>query len=408
MSIPRTTSGRVKVVSPVTANSVTSRYQFLSLDLAEPNLGIPPVSGYILQSTTTGQRSWVQGFSGLQGPQGSDNGPQGPQGPLGPQGPASGPQGTTGGPGPTGDTGATGPGGPPGPPGPQGPSGPQGPIGPPGNTGVQGVTGVGQQGPLGPQGPVGAQGVQGPTGPEGNTGVQGSTGVGLQGAPGPQGPIGPPGNTGDPGPTGNEGPGGPPGPQGSIGAPGPQGPRGPQGPVGPSGSNGSNGSNGLQGPQGPVGPPGPPGAASTNISTTPDGATNYLVGVGAVGSAQSAKACTSVYMSSSVLYASDFIIPSDSRLKIDVEELDNALQNVLTMNGARYTWNDIAIKLGYGDTSRQVGVIAQDIANVYPEIVETNNQGYLNVKYDRLAAVLIQAIKELNQKVVELQKKVGE
>ena len=47
----------------------------------------------------------------------------------------------------------------------------------------------------------------------------------------------------------------------------------------------------------------------------------------------------------------------------------------MTLSGASYRWNDVAQRLGYGDDSRQVGVIAQEIANVYPEIVETNNLG---------------------------------
>ena len=408
MAISKTSSGRIKLTDAVTANGVSSRYEFLSLDLAEPNLGVPPISGYILQSTTTGERSWVQGFAGLQGPQGSDNGPPGPQGPPGPLGGPPGPQGPpgpSGPPGATGDTGATGATGATGPTGPTGGVGPQGPTGPEGPPGasVQGITGAeGLQGPPGPPGP------QGPTGAQGGQGLQGATGVGAQGPVGPAGPPGGTGPTGDTGATGADGPTGPTGPGGPPGGPGPAGPEGPPGPPGPSGT----GPTGPPGPPGPpgtsiTGPPGPPGP-STTIDATADAGTNYLVGVGAVGSAQTAKACSSVYMSASELYASDFIIPSDARLKINIEELDGALHNIMTMNGARYNWNDVAIRMGYGDNDKQIGVIAQEIANVYPEIVETNKHGYMSVKYDRLAAVLIQAIKELNQKVVELQKKVGE
>lgn len=412
MAISRTTSGKIKVTDAVTANGITSRYEFLSLDLSEPNLGIPPVSGYILQSSTDGTRSWVQGFAGLQGAQGPAQGLQGPQGADGPPGPSGGPPGPPGPVGPPGTqgvTGGTGPAGPSGPTGDTGPGGPDGPPGPPGPPGssVQGITGAD-----GTQGPAGPPGLQGPTGPEGTEGAQGITGVGIQGPPGPPGPPGNNGDTGDTGDTGAPGPPGPPGLQGPSGPPGSSvqgttGALGTQGPVGPPGPNGPPGPPGPPGGTGDVGPVGPPGP-NTTINATADAGTNYIVGVGSVGSAQTAKACTSVYMSSSVLYATDFIIPSDERLKVDINEIDNALENVMTLSGAKYRWNDVAKKLGYGDDSMQIGVIAQEIANVYPEIIETNNRGYLNVKYDRLAAVLIQAIKELNQKVVELQKKVGE
>ncbi len=106
--------------------------------------------------------------------------------------------------------------------GPQGPAGPQGPEGP------QGLEGP--PGSQGPQGPVGPQGPEGPTGP---TGPQGPTG--SQGPPGPEGPQGPAGPQGLEGPTGPQGPEGPVGPQGPQGPPGSEGPQGPQGPQGPAG-----------------------------------------------------------------------------------------------------------------------------------------------------------------------------
>jgi hypothetical protein len=99
----------------------------------------------------------ASGTAGPQGPQGlpGDTGPQGPVGPAGPQGltGATGPHGPQG---PQGLTGDTGPQGPQGPQGLPGDTGPQGPVGPEGPQGLTGATG--------PQGPIGPEGPQGPAG----------------------------------------------------------------------------------------------------------------------------------------------------------------------------------------------------------------------------------------------------
>jgi hypothetical protein len=51
-----------------------------------------------------------------------------------------------------------------------------------------------------------------------------------------------------------------------------------------------------------------------------------------------------------------------------------------------------------------IGVIAQEVEKVFPEIVTTRNNGYKAVKYEKLTAVLIEAVKELTEKLVEAPK----
>ena len=97
--------------------AITSdRYDFLSLDQAEPSLGNPSGNAQVLASNTVGARFWIDAATGPTGPGG------GPTGPLGPTGPAGGPTGPTGfgATGPSGMTGATGPIAPTGPTGPTG------------------------------------------------------------------------------------------------------------------------------------------------------------------------------------------------------------------------------------------------------------------------------------------------
>ena len=101
--------------------------------------------------------------------------------------------------------------------------------------------------------------------------------------------------------------------------------------------------------------------------------------------------------------ASDIIAfySSDERLKDNVVEIDNALEKVESLRGVEFDWNDKQeIYEGH-----DVGVIAQDVEKVLPELVENRDNGYKAVKYEKLTAVLIQAVKELSAKVKELESK---
>ena len=67
------------------------------------------------------------------------------------------------------------------------------------------------------------------------------------------------------------------------------------------------------------------------------------------------------------------------------------------MRGVYHHWND-----KNQSEKRQIGVIAQEVQAVYPELVQQGDNGYLSVNYPKLTAVLLQSIKELNHKVNEL------
>ena len=92
---------------------------------------------------------------------------------------------------------------------------------------------------------------------------------------------------------------------------------------------------------------------------------------------------------------------SDERLKDNIEEIPNALDKVESIKGVHFDWNDKQDVYEGHD----IGVIAQDIEKVLPEIVEDRDNGYKAVKYEKLTAVLIQAVKELSAKVKELENK---
>lgn len=110
---------------------------------------------------------------------------------------------------------------------------------------------------------------------------------------------------------------------------------------------------------------------------------------------------------------------SDRRLKENIAPISDALNKVLSLNGVTFTANDVAAGFGYINKNEQVGVIAQEVEAVLPQIVvpapfdienkdgieiSKSGENYKTVQYEKLVPLLIEAIKELNAKIDLLQK----
>jgi len=90
---------------------------------------------------------------------------------------------------------------------------------------------------------------------------------------------------------------------------------------------------------------------------------------------------------------------SDERLKENIKVLENGLDKVCQLRGVEFDWNDKQDVYEGHD----IGVIAQDVEKVAPELVETRkHDGYKAVKYEKLTALLIEAVKELKDENKEL------
>ena len=85
----------------------------------------------------------------------------------------------------------------------------------------------------------------------------------------------------------------------------------------------------------------------------------------------------------------DFVIPSDRRFKTEITHIPNALEKVKQISGCTYMIND----------KPSVGVIAQEVLKILPETVHTRDDGYYAVSYHGLIGLLIEAVKELSEKV---------
>ncbi len=91
---------------------------------------------------------------------------------------------------------------------------------------------------------------------------------------------------------------------------------------------------------------------------------------------------------------------SDIRLKRNINIIGNPLNKVLSLRGVSYEWRREAFPQHDFEEGRQVGVIAQEVEQVFPELVHTNEEGYKSVDYGALVAPLVEAMKE-QQRMIE-------
>ena len=95
---------------------------------------------------------------------------------------------------------------------------------------------------------------------------------------------------------------------------------------------------------------------------------------------------------------------SDKRLKENIVNIPNALDKVMDINGVEFDWSANYIKEHGGEDElfnrkHQVGVIAQEVEKVLPEVVADRPDGYKAVRYEQLVPLLIEAIKELKTEI---------
>jgi hypothetical protein len=93
------------------------------------------------------------------------------------------------------------------------------------------------------------------------------------------------------------------------------------------------------------------------------------------------------------------------RLKKYLGQIEHALLKLNGIQGFYYTGNEEAGRLGYSTEKREVGVSAQDVEKVLPEIIKPApiDEKYMTLDYAKIVPLLIEAVKELNTKVDALQ-----
>ena len=343
--------------------------------------------------------------------------------------------------------------------GPQGAAGAPGSTGTQGPAGAQGAAGpIGLTGATGPQGTPGAQGVAGTTGSMGPVGTVGSAGpMGPAGATGSLGPAGPQGPAGPVGPVGATGAAGTAGAPGVPGSPGAAGPQGPAGPVGADGAPGRDGvgiltsedktSTGvglsvlLSNKEGRQNTATGVEALSANVSGSDNAAFGYqsLVAVNgsgniAVGSGAGLllkKGDQNIYLGNPGSDAEDGVIrigtdgqqtrafiagvfnattdgkasavvvdqfgqlgtvSSSRRYKDDIQPMAAASERVLALRPVTFRYKKATPQ---GERPIQYGLIAEEVAEVFPELVVYNKAGQPEtVAYHLLAPLLLNELQK--------------
>ena len=94
---------------------------------------------------------------------------------------------------------------------------------------------------------------------------------------------------------------------------------------------------------------------------------------------------------------------SDENLKDNILTIDKPLDKILSLDAVEFDWNDKQEVYSGHD----IGLIAQQVEKIAPEIVTTRESGYKAVKYDRLTALLVGAIKEQQKKIDFLEERLA-
>ena len=105
-------------------------------------------------------------------------------------------------------------------------------------------------------------------------------------------------------------------------------------------------------------------------------------------------------VSNDLTVGGDVVVSSDLRLKANIVSLGSTLAKLLLIDGKTYTMKN--------DGKQKIGVLAQDIQTVFPELVTTDDKEMLAVNYQGLVPVLINAIKEQEGKIAKQQSEIDE
>ena len=95
---------------------------------------------------------------------------------------------------------------------------------------------------------------------------------------------------------------------------------------------------------------------------------------------------------------------SDERLKENIIPIQNALEKVMSLTGVEFDWKP-EHKDAHGYEGHDTGIIAQQVQNVIPSAVRTNQTGFLAVRYEKLIGLLIEGMKEQQAQIEELRSK---
>ncbi|MBI5218917.1 MAG: tail fiber domain-containing protein [Bacteroidia bacterium] len=97
---------------------------------------------------------------------------------------------------------------------------------------------------------------------------------------------------------------------------------------------------------------------------------------------------------------------SDVRYKTNILTLENSLEKICKLRGVCYDWKYSEFVDKNFPKGHQIGVIAQEIEEIFPELITTDNEGYKSVAYEKFTPILLEAVKSLNNKINDQEKEI--
>jgi hypothetical protein len=138
-------------------------------------------------------------------------------------------------------------------------------------------------------------------------------------------------------------------------------------------------------------------ATTGGVTVIPSGTTSvaYLNGSG-VGYVSSSFTSGNTVTANGAMWSPAYYHSSDARLKTDIHPIDNSLDKLLKLRGVEFNWKK--------DGRPDMGVVAQDVAKVFPNVVTKDEKGMMSVEYDSLVGPMIEAMRELKKENEDLKK----
>lgn len=104
----------------------------------------------------------------------------------------------------------------------------------------------------------------------------------------------------------------------------------------------------------------------------------------------------------------NWYIASDQRFKKNIKPIENALDKVLKLNGREYNFRKDEFKTMEFNDGKNIGFIAQELKQIFPELIMQDKGGYYSINYTALIPVLVEAIKEQQVQISEITNKLSE
>jgi len=142
------------------------------------------------------------------------------------------------------------------------------------------------------------------------------------------------------------------------------------------------------------------GTTITDDTTT--NATRYItLTSSSSGSISTANVSTSKLFfnpSTGLLTSTDYNSSSDKRLKRNIKTVENAVETITALRGVTFDWKE--------GSTKGIGLIAQEVEKIIPEVVNTDEDGYKGIKYTNIIGILVEAIKEQQEQINNLKKQI--